>query len=57
MSSSVAAHVEKAYQRIKDNIRKTPLEYSAWLSECSNCNVYIKLGKFSHVSFMYNGTF
>eukprot|EP00112_Aurelia_sp_Birch-Aquarium-sp1_P011185 Seg2356.2 transcript_id=Seg2356.2/GoldUCD/mRNA.D3Y31 product="L-threonine dehydratase catabolic TdcB" protein_id=Seg2356.2/GoldUCD/D3Y31 len=38
-----ATEVDLAQRRIKDHIRKTPLEYSLWLSHSSNSKVYIKL--------------
>jgi len=41
-SQDIALNVEKAYARIKTFIRKTPLEYSTWLSTAANCNAYIK---------------
>eukprot|EP00794_Sanderia_malayensis_P011870 gene11869-13102_t len=40
---ALAADVEVAYRRIRDHIRKTPLEYSFWLSQISKSFVYIKL--------------
>jgi len=35
--------VVDAYSRIKDFIRETPLEYSPYLSDKCECNVYLKL--------------
>ena len=35
--------VNQANDRIKGFIRKTPLEYSNYLSELCGCNVYLKL--------------
>jgi threonine dehydratase len=35
--------VVDAYARIKSNIRETPLEYSPYLSNLCNCEVYLKL--------------
>ncbi len=39
-----APDIEAAYLRIKDHVRKTPLEHSPWLSQVSASNVYIKAG-------------
>ena len=33
---------ESAYKRIKDTVRRTPLQYNAGLSEKYNCHVYLK---------------
>ena len=35
--------VVDAYSRIKDFVRETPLEYSPYLSDKCDCNVYLKL--------------
>jgi len=35
--------VLKAEKRIRQFIRKTPLEFSPYLSKLCNCNVYLKL--------------
>lgn len=35
--------VKQADARIKQTVRKTPLEFSPYLSELCNCNVYLKL--------------
>ena len=35
-------NIEKAYKNIKEDIYKTPLEYSEKLSEISGVNVYLK---------------
>ncbi|XP_065063023.1 L-threonine ammonia-lyase-like [Rhopilema esculentum] len=36
----IAAETKQAYERIKAYVRKTPLDYSPWLSD--SCSVYIK---------------
>ncbi|HUU06350.1 MAG TPA: threonine/serine dehydratase [Patescibacteria group bacterium] len=41
--NDVRQEVLEAAERIKKHIRKTPLEYSHYLSELSDCNVYLKL--------------
>ena len=38
-----AASIEGAYLRVAPFIRKTPLEYSPWLSEMTQAMVYLKL--------------
>jgi len=39
----LAGNVDKAYHRIRNFVRKTPLEYSVWLSNAAHCNAFIKL--------------
>ena len=45
MSSLSSEDILKATDRIKPYVRRTPLEYSHWLSEVGKSNVYVKLGK------------
>ena len=45
--SHFATEIDLAHRRIQDHIRKTPLEYSIWLSHLSNSMVYIKLGRYA----------
>ena len=37
-----ATDVDEAYLRIKDVVKKTPLQYDHYLSQKYNCNVYLK---------------
>ena len=37
--------VLRAADRIKPYVRRTPLEYSHWLSEVANSKVFVKLGE------------
>jgi threonine dehydratase len=41
--SRLPADIALAANRIKPHIRETPLEYSSWLSEETNANVWLKL--------------
>ncbi|KAJ7365906.1 hypothetical protein OS493_002636 [Desmophyllum pertusum] len=43
MSSLSSEDILKATDRIKPYVRRTPLEYSHWLSEVGKSNVYVKL--------------
>lgn len=45
---SLSEDISKAADRIKLHVRKTPLEYSPWLSDVGKSKVYIKLGKYSN---------
>ena len=45
---SLCEDISKAAGRIKLHVRKTPLEYSPWLSDVGKSKVYIKLGKYSN---------
>ena len=45
---SLCEDISKAADRIKLHVRKTPLEYSPWLSDVGKSKVYIKLGKYSN---------
>ena len=45
---SLCKDISKAAGRIKLHVRKTPLEYSPWLSDIGKSKVYIKLGKYSN---------
>ena len=44
MSSLSSVDISKAADRIKPYVRKTPLEYSPWLSDIGKSKVYVKLG-------------
>jgi threonine dehydratase len=44
----VKQEVLEAEQRIRKYIRKTPLEYSPYLSKIGKCNVYLKLENYQH---------
>ena len=45
MSSLSSEDILKAATRIKPYIRRTPLEYSPWLSDEGKSKVYVKLGE------------
>ena len=50
---SLCEDISKAAGRIKLHVRKTPLEYSPWLSDVGKSKVYIKLGKYSNQPFLF----
>ena len=45
--------ISKAAGRIKLHVRKTPLEFSPWLSDVGKSKVYIKLGKYSNQPLLF----
>ena len=45
MCSLLPGDILIAADRIKPYIRRTPLEYSHWLSEGGNSRIYVKLGE------------
>ena len=52
----VKTEVLQAEQRIRPHIRETPLEYSFYLSNTANCNVFLKLENLQHTgSFKFRG--
>jgi threonine dehydratase len=50
--------VIEASSRLQDRVRRTPVEFSAWLSERSGCQVYLKLENWQKTgSFKLRGAF
>ena len=45
MPALSAQDMLRAADRINPYVRRTPLEYSHWLSELGSSKVYVKLGK------------
>ena len=45
MSLLSAKDILRAADRIKPYVRRTPLEFSYWLSEVGKTKVYLKLGE------------
>lgn len=43
------ASILDAYERIKKYVRKTPLDYSPFISTDTDANVYLKLGKYIRI--------
>ncbi len=55
---NVVEQVLSSYEKIRDYIRKTPLEYSPYLSNLCNCKVFLKLENYQLTnSFKIRGAF
>ena len=50
MSSLLREDILQASTRLKPYIRRTPLEYSPWLSDEGKSKVYVKLGEWRKLS-------